>query len=179
MTVPSRSPHRDRGRVRDMFHRSLTAIFTIAGGAALLFLLGVTVAEVVARHLVGASLLGAEDLATMGLSVLVAAAMVGAALESGHVSIDLIGRRGRFARVVNGLSRLLATGATAAAALALFAKGGCSLECGEITGSLAIVHTPFYYALGASMAICSLLVAFGMPRGSAAGFDGESRGRGH
>jgi len=70
-----RKPGRDRSRVRDTLQRGLATAFSVTGGAALLGLLGITVTEVVARHLVGVSLLGAEDLVTMSLTVLVAAAV--------------------------------------------------------------------------------------------------------
>ena len=180
MTAPDRYPDPDRGGVRGAARRTLTAIFAIGGGAALLLLLGVTVAEVVARHLMGSSLLGAEDLATMCLTVFVAGAVVCAAREGGHVSVDLIGRFGvgRLTRATDVLSRLLGIGATAAASLALFDKGGCGVECGEVTGSLAITHTPFYYALGASMATFSLLLASRMIRKAAASGEDSPRGEG-
>lgn len=170
-----RDAHRDRSGVRGAAPRALTAAFAVAGGAALLLLLGVTVAEVVARHLMGSSLLGAEDLATMCLTVFVAGAVVCAAREGGHVSVDLIGRFGgrRLTGATDVLSRLLGTGATAAASVALFAKGGCGVECGEVTGSLAIVHTPFYYALALSMATLSLLLASRIIPGPAARGEGD------
>ncbi|MXV94371.1 MAG: TRAP transporter small permease subunit [Gemmatimonadetes bacterium] len=156
-----RDPDRGRSRRSHALQRGLTSAFSITGGTALLALLGITEAEVEARHLDGVSLLGAEDLVTMSLTVLVAAAVVYSAQEGGHVSVDLVGRfdGGRAGRVADFLARLLGAGATAVAALALFAKGSCGLECGEVTGSLSILHTPFYYALGASMATYSLLLA--------------------
>ena len=142
--------------------------------------MGITVAEVVARHLIGISLPGAEDLVTMSLAVLVAAGVVCAAREGGHVSVNLIGRfdAGRARRAADVLARLLGAGATAVAALALFAKGSCGLECGEVTGSLAIVHTPFYYALGTSMATYSLYLASRMVRRPAASDAEDSPGHG-
>ena len=169
---------RDRSRIPNALLRRLTAAFAIAGGVALFLLLGVTVAEVVGRHLFGASLLGTEDLATMGLTVLVAAAVVCAAREGGHVSVDLIGRfaGSRVTAAVDVVARLLGTGVTALTALALFAKGGCGFECGEVTGTIAIVHTPFYYALGACMTTCSLLLASRLIRGGAACDDDDPRG---
>lgn len=188
MTENGHNPDRDRTGVRDAdrhrsgvraaARRALTAAFAIVGGAALLLLLGVTVAEVVARHLMGFSLLGAEDLATMCLTVFVAGAVVCAAREGGHVSVDLIGRFGgrRLTRATDVLSGLLGSGAAAAASVALFAKGGCGVECGEVTGSLAIVHTPFYYALALSMATLSLLLASRIIRAPAARGEGGPRG---
>lgn len=112
--------------------RCLRATVTLTGGAALSLLLGITVAEVVSRHVFATSLLGAEDLAMMCLSVFVAAGLVGAAEDGGHVSVDLIGRfvGPRVTRMTDWLARLLAIGATALAAFALFAKGRCGLGWG-------------------------------------------------
>ncbi len=180
MTGSRRNPGRDRNRVRDALQRSLATACSITGGTALLLLLGITVAEVVARYLIGVSLLGAEDLVTMSLTVLVAAAVVCAAQEGGHVSVELAGRfdGGRARRAADAVARLLGAGATAIAALALFVKGSCGLGCGEVTGSLAIVHTPFYYALGVSMATYSLLLAARMVGRPAASDEDDSRGQG-
>ena len=177
MTGSRRNVDRDRSRVGNAAQRGLTTAFSIAGGIALLVLLGITVAEVVARHLVGVSLLGAEDLVTMSLTVLVAAAVVYAAQEGGHVSVDLVGRFdvGPARRAADVSARLLGVAATAIAALALFAKGSCGLECGEVTGSLAIAHTPFYYALGTSMATYSLLLASRVVRRPVASDANDSR----
>ena len=177
---PSRAdPSPERGLVRRTLRRGLSAAVAVGGGAALSLLLGVTVAEVAARHLFGASLLAAEDLAAMCLALFVAAGLVAAAGDGGHVSVDLIGRLAgrRLIRVTDLVARVLATAATALAAFALFSEGSCGVACGEVTGTVGIVHTPFYYALGASMTAYSLLLASRpLPgRGSAApGGDGPA-----
>ncbi|MDE0082479.1 MAG: TRAP transporter small permease subunit [Gammaproteobacteria bacterium] len=161
---PSRAgPLRNRGRVGATFRRGLSAAVAVAGGAALSLLLGITVAEVAARHLFGASILAAEDLAAMCLALFVAAGLVAAAGDGGHVSVDLIGRLAgrRVTRVTDLVARVLATGVTALAAFTLFSEGTCGVGCGEVTGTVGIVHTPFYYALGASMTAYSLLLASG------------------
>ena len=170
MTALDGNPVRDRSRVREALGRYLSVALAVTGGMALLLLLGVTVAEVVARHVFGAPLLGAEDLTSMGLTVLVAAAVVCAAQEGTHVSVELIERfAGRgVTRATDAVARVLGAAAAAVTAVALFANGSCGIECGEVTGTIAIVHTPFYYALGACMAIYSLLLASRPVRGRAA-----------
>lgn len=154
-------PPRESGRVRRTLRRGLSAAVVVGGGASLALLLGITVAEVAARHLFGASLLAAEDLAAMCLALFVAAGLVAAAGDGGHVSVDIIGRLAgrRLTRVTDLVARVLATGATALAAFALFSEGSCGVACGEVTGTVGIVHTPFYYALGVSMTAYSLLLA--------------------
>lgn len=180
MTPFDQDPVRDRRRVQEAFRRCLSAALAVTGGVALLLLLGVTVAEVVARHLFGAPLLGAEDLTSMGLTVLVAAAVVCAAQEGTHVSVELIRHfaGSGVTRAADGIARILGAAAAAVTAVALFANGSCGIECGEVTGTIAIVHTPFYYALGACMATCSLLIASRLVRGRAAGEEDDSRAGG-
>ncbi|MDE0246692.1 MAG: TRAP transporter small permease subunit [Gammaproteobacteria bacterium] len=155
----------------------MIAACAVAGGGALLLLVGLTVAEVAARHLFQAPLPGVEDVASMGLTVLVAAAVVCAAQNETHVSVDLIGRvvGGVFTRVTDVLAGLVGAIAAALAAFSLFARGGCGTECGEVTGTIAIVHTPFYYALGVSMATCSLLLTYQSIRRTTAP-DADERG---
>ena len=180
MTAFGQDPVPDRSRVDEALRRWLTAALTVTGGAALLLLLGVTVVEVVARHLFGAPLLGAEDLTSMGLTLLVATAVVCAAQEGAHVSVELIERFAgrRITRATDALARILGTAAAAVTAIALFANGSCGIECGEITGTIAIVHTPFYYALGACMATYSLLLASRLVRGRSPREEDDSRARG-
>lgn len=180
MTGPERNAGWKSGLVPGVLRRIPATAFEVAGGVALLLLMGITVADVIARHVYGVSLLGAEDLATMSLTVLVAGAVVCAAGEDRHVSVDLIGRFGgdRLTRASDFVSRVLGVAATAVAALALFTKGSCGLQCGEVTGSLAIVHTPFYYALGLAMMTYSLLLVSRLIRGLAARAKDAPRGEG-
>ena len=180
MTAFDQDPAPDRSPVDEALRRWLTAAVAVTGGVALLLLLGVTVVEVVARHLFGAPLLGAEDLTSMGLTVLVAAAVVCAAQEGTHVSVELIERFAgrRVTRATDALARVLGATAAAIAAVALFANGSCGIECGEVTGTIAIVHTPFYYALGACMATYSLLLASRLIQGRASREEDDSRARG-
>ncbi|MDE0358657.1 MAG: TRAP transporter small permease subunit [Gammaproteobacteria bacterium] len=180
MTPSDQDPVRDPSRVHEALRRWLTAGLAVTGGVALLLLLGVTVVEVVARHLFGAPLLGAEDLTSMGLTVLVAAAVVCAAQDGTHVSVELIERFAgrRVTRATDAVARVLGAAATAVTAVALFANGSCGIECGEITGTIAIVHTPFYYALGACMATYSLLLASRLVRRRPPREEDDSRARG-
>ncbi len=180
MTPSDQDPVRDPSRVHEALRRWLTAAVAVTGGVALLLLLGVTVVEVVARHLFGAPLLGAEDLTSMGLTVLVAAAVVCAAQEGTHVSVELIERFAgrRVTRATDALARVLGAAAAAVTAVALFANGSCGIECGEVTGTIAIVHTPFYYALGACMATYSLLLASRLVRRRPPREEDDSRARG-
>ena len=141
--------------------RRATVAPAVVGGIALAVLLGITVAEVFWRYVLNDSLLWIEDLSTMALAVVVAAAIAYGAREGSHVCVNLIARftGRRVTRISDAIARLLGVGVTTMAAYALFVHGSCGLPCGAVTGSVSIPHTPFYYALGVSLANYGLLLA--------------------
>ena len=151
----------------------MAAAFAVLGGVGLALLLGMTVAEIVARHLLGNPLVGVEDLATMALVVVVAAAVAYGARAGSHVSVNLLGRFGqrRLTRITDVAARTISVSATVVATYALFAEGACGRDCGALTGSLGIVHTPFYFALGTAMAVYALLLTTQLLLGLAAWHD--------
>ena len=153
--------HRDRFAQAEAFCERVGGAFAVVGGIALVVLLGVTVAEVFWRYVLNNSLLWAEDLATMSLAVVVAAAIAYGAQEGAHVCVNLIARVAgrRVTRFTDVVARLLAVAVTATTAYALFVHGSCGPACGAATPSVSISHTPFYYALGASLAAYGLLLA--------------------
>ncbi len=153
--------HRARIERAEAHCRRLQAAFAVAGGIALAVLLGITVAEVLWRHILNDSLPWIEDVSTMSLAVVVAAAVAWGAREGAHVGVNLIARFAgrRVTRVTDAIARILSLGVTALAAWAMFVHGACGLPCGDVTGSISIPHTPFYYALGASLAACCCLLA--------------------
>ena len=153
--------HRDRFVRAESYCGGVASAFAVAGGIALVALLGVTVAEVFWRYVLNNSLLWAEDVSTMALSVVVAAAVAYGTREGSHVCVNLIARvaRRRVTRFTDTLARLLGVAVTATAAYALFVHGSCGASCGAVTSSVSISHTPFYYVLGASLAAYGLLLA--------------------
>ncbi|MDE2690382.1 MAG: TRAP transporter small permease subunit [Acidobacteriota bacterium] len=159
--MPLFEQHRARLARFESHCRRPPAAFAIVGGIALATLLGITVAEVLWRYLLNDSLPWIEDVSTMSLAVVVAAAIAYGAGEGAHVCVNLIARFAarRVTRVTDAVARLLGLAVTAMAAYALFVHGSCGLPCGDVTGSLSISHTPFYYALGASLAAYGFLLA--------------------
>ena len=166
--------HRDRFARAESYCGRVAGAFAVVGGTALVVLLGVTVAEVFWRYVLNDSLLWAEDVATMSLAVVVAAAISYGAREGSHVCVNLIARvAGRRAtRFTDVVARLLSFAVTAMAAYALFVHGSCGPDCGAVTRSASISHTPFYYALGASLAAYGLLLGSQLLLGLAT-WDGE------
>lgn len=149
--------------------RRLPAAFAALGGIALAVLLGITVVEVLWRYLLNDSLPWTEDVSTMSLAVVVAAAVAYGAGEGSHVCVNLIARFAarRVTRVTDAIARLLGLGVTALAAYSLFVHGSCGPPCGDVTGSVSIPHTPFYYALGLALAAYGCLLASQMLLGLA------------
>jgi len=151
----------DRFARAESYCGRVTAAFAVAGGIALVVLLGVTVAEVFWRYVLNNSLLWAEDVSTMSLAVVVASAVAYGAREGSHVCVNLIARvfGRRVTRFTDAAARLLGVAVTATAAYALFVHGSCGADCGAATPSVSISHTPFYYVLGASLAAYGALLA--------------------
>ena len=153
--------HRDRFARAEALCRRPAGAFAVVGGIALVVLLAVTVAEVFWRYVLNDSLLWTEDVSTMSLAVVAAAAVAYGAREGSHVCVNLIARFAgrRVTRITDAVARILGVAVTGMAAYALFVHGTCGLPCGAVTGSVSIPHTPFYYALGVSLAAYGLLLA--------------------
>ncbi len=138
----------------------VAGLFAIAGGLALLLLTMVTGVSVFYRYVLRAPIFGIEDITTMSLTVIVAAAIAWAAVQKGHVSINVLtmaaGRT--VTRITDAIGRLLSCSMVTFAAYALFVKGSCGMPCGAMTSNLSIIHTPFYYVLGFSMAFFAALL---------------------
>ncbi len=135
--------------------------FAVAGGVALVVMVATVVVAVVSRYLLNEPIFGAEDISAMALVVVVASAMIYGAWDNAHVAVDAIDSIApkRATRVTDVVARLLGAATAAMAAFALFRHGACGAACGATTPSLLIVHTPFYYALGAAFAAIAGLLS--------------------
>ena len=138
----------------------VAGVFAVAGGLALLALTVVTGVSVFYRYVLRTPIFGTEDLSTMTLSIIVAASVAWAAVQRGHVAVNVLsicaGRS--ITRITDVLARLASFSVLAFACYALFVKGSCGMPCGAITSNLGIIHTPFYYALAIAMGFYALLV---------------------
>ena len=135
--------------------------FTLAGGVALVVMVATVGVAVVARYVLNEPIFGAEDVSAMALVVVVASAIVYGAWDNAHVAVDAIENivPRRATRVTDALAQLLGAATAAMAAFALFRHGACGAACGATTPSLLLVHTPFYYALGAAFAAVAGLLS--------------------
>ncbi|WP_299193088.1 TRAP transporter small permease [uncultured Litoreibacter sp.] len=138
----------------------VAGLFAVAGGGALLVLAGVTGIAVFYRYILRNPIFGIEDVTTMALTVLVAASIAWAAVNKGHVSVNIItsvfGRS--VTRITDVVARLVSFAMLGFASYALFVKGSCGMPCGAMTSNLGIIHTPFYYVLAAAMAFYAAFV---------------------
>ena len=139
---------------------TLAGLFAIAGGLALAVLCIVTGISVFYRYILRAPIFGIEDITTMALTVVVASSLAWAAAQKSHVSINIIklafGRS--VTRITDLAARLVSFAMMAIAGYALFVKGSCGMPCGAMTSNLSIIHTPFYYILGAGIWLYAALI---------------------
>ena len=135
--------------------------FTLAGGVALVVMVATVGVAVVARYVLNEPIFGAEDISAMALVVVVASAIVYGAWDNAHIAVDAIENivPRRATKVTDALAQLLGAATAATAAFALFRHGACGAACGATTPSLLLVHTPFYYALGAAFAAVAGLLS--------------------
>ncbi len=140
--------------------RVIARLFAVMGGVALFALAGVTIVSVFFRYVLRDPIFGIEDVSTMTMTLVVAASVIWAAVNGGHVSVNVLpmvlGRRA--SRVTDLAGRLVSCTILAIAAYALAVKGSCGLPCGAITSNLSIPHPPFYFVLSAAMGLTALWV---------------------
>ncbi len=140
--------------------RIIARLFAVLGGFALFALAAVTIVSVFFRYILRDPIFGIEDISTMTMTLVVAASIIWAALNNGHVSVNVLpmvlGRRA--SRVTDLAGRLVSFAILAVAAYALADKGSCGLPCGAITSNLSIPHPPFYFVLSAAMGFTAFWV---------------------
>lgn len=139
---------------------AIAVLFAIIGGLALVVLCVLTVLSVFYRYVLNSPIQGVEDLSTMTLALLVAGSVAWAATRRGHVAVNIlpifVGRG--VSRLIDLFARFLSLTVLLIVTYALFDKGSCGMPCGDFTPNIAILHWPFYYVLGAAMALYALVI---------------------
>lgn len=136
--------------------------FAVIGGVALLVLMTLVDVAVIARYVINDPIYGIEDISVLVLTIIAASSIAYGAWTKSHVSVDLIELMAgnRVMQFCGIAARLFGAGTVSYVAYALATVGSCGFPCGAVTGSLAIVHVPFYYFLAASMAFYFLVLLY-------------------
>ena len=130
------------------------------GGAAVVFLVGLTVVSVVWRYILNDPLFGITDISRMSLAVIVMGALAYGGRRGGFVHVDILAAVGgrRVTRFTDVAVRLAGIVILTLATYGLREEARCGFECGEFTDNLEIVHTPFYWMLTIAMATYALML---------------------
>lgn len=145
-------------------------LLALVGGAVLLAIMAVTVADVVMRYLFGAPITGVLDLTELGLVLVTFLGMAYCGRSGGHVAVDLLGALAprRVLRWTDAFIRLACAALFALLAWESLNQSRLAAASGEASMLLLIPHYPFFavIALGAALyAVVLLLQAVDAARG--------------
>ncbi len=142
-------------------------LLDLAGGAALVFLMALTVADALMRSLLNRPILGGGDLVQVTLVVVVAASIPLSIAAGRAIAIDAL-----VALLPEGARRVLLRATSAVSALALgYLAWRCHLNAGEAatfgetTMLLQIPFGPFYRALSIAFGLAAFLFVVEATRG--------------
>lgn len=140
----------------------VSGVLAVAGGAATVFLVVLTVVAVFFRYVLNNPIFGVDDLSQVALSVVVAGSIAYGARAGAHVHVDILGMVGgrKVTRYTDVFVRAVGALIVGLAAYGLIDQGLCGMRCGNFTPNLTIPHFPFYMLLAGSMAVYSVILAF-------------------
>ncbi len=139
----------------------LTWISLICGGAALVFMTGYSVWNVlIMRKALNSPIVGAEDLLILSLVVIVALSIPLGARTGAHIEIEVLEARmsARFAKWSMITMKLMGVVLLVIMSWRLWHSGGTASKFGETTQQLLISFEPFYYLLSVSAAIYAVVL---------------------
>ncbi|TNF09500.1 MAG: TRAP transporter small permease [Gammaproteobacteria bacterium] len=144
----------------DCLDKCIKWITLIGGGVSILFLMGLTVSDVVMRYLFNSPIFGAQDLLQLTLLLIVAFSTAFGGRSGAHIEIELFEQKmnPHFARWSLLLVRLVGAVLVGVLAWRLIETGIMSVMFGEATQLLLISYENFYYVLAAGMALYSLVL---------------------
>ena len=147
-------------RLLDRWVERLTFLVGGIGLAVMVLLTSWNV--VVMRKALNDPIVGAEDILILNLAILVAVAIPYGGRSAAHIEIEIFETwmsKG-FARWSLVAMKLLAIPLVAILAWRLFKSGASARDFGEATQQLLISYEPFYYAMGAMIALyAAILIA--------------------
>ena len=141
--------------------RALRLVSLVCGGAALVFMTGFSVWNVlIMRKALNAPITGAEDLLLLSLVVIVALSIPLGARSGAHIEIEVLESRmsAWFAKWSMILMKLLGCALLAVMAWRLWHAGQSAERFGETTQQLLISFEPFYYLLAISVAVYAVIL---------------------
>ncbi len=138
------------------------SLLAVLGAAAVVFLTGLIVVQVVFRYVFGAPIFGVEDIVRMALAVVVAGSIAYGARHGAHVSVDILQQIAsrRLLKYTDVAVKFGGAAIVGLTAVALWQEGECGFRCGDFTDNLDIIHTPFYNLLAVGMAVYALILTF-------------------
>jgi len=144
----------------DRFVGRSARLLALAGGAALLWLMGFTVYAEIARYLFNAPLLGAHDISRMSLIVLVFCGLAWCGWTNGHIAVDLVGSvlPRAVLRLTDTLMRLGALALVVVMAWRAMEEGLDAQEFGTATNLIQIPHMPFYMVVAFGFAVYAMVL---------------------
>ena len=135
----------------------------LVGGIGLAVMVLLTSWNVIAmRKVLNDPIVGAEDILILNLAILVAVAIPYGGRSGAHIEIEIFETwmSRAFARWSLVAMKLLAIPLVGILAWRLFKSGASAREFGEATQQLLISYEPFYFAMGAMIALyAAILVA--------------------
>ena len=147
-------------RLLDRWVERLTFLVGGIGLAVMVLLTSWNV--IVMRKALNDPIVGAEDILILNLAILVAVAIPYGGRSAAHIEIEIFETwmsKG-FARWSLVAMKLLAIPLVAILAWRLFKSGASARDFGEATQQLLISYEPFYYAMGAMIALyAAILIA--------------------
>lgn len=144
-----------------LLDRALTWVSLTCGGAALVFMTGFSVWNVlVMRKALNNPIVGAEDLLMLSLVVIVALSIPLGARTGAHIEIEVMEARmsAGFAKWSMIFVKLLGALLLGVMAWRLWHAGQSAVRFGETTQQLLISYEPFYYMLAVSVAIYAAVI---------------------
>lgn len=143
----------------------------VMSGSFLIFLMAVTVVDVVGRYILNAPLLGAYELSEVSIGIVVAAALPLVTLSDGHIRLNLLdrflGRAGVWIRDL--VSALMFAVGSGILAWRMVAEYEIAVQLGKATELLGIPRAPILgfvavtFALAAAIGLMRALAAFTGP----------------
>lgn len=137
-----------------------TRLLAYVAGAALLWLMALTVAAVVMRYVFNAPILGAQDISELSLAVVVFLGIPYCGWTGGHVAVDLISSvvgESRL-RYTDALMRLAGAVLFGYVAVQALGQGLDALEYGDASNLVEIPHHPFLFLMSFGWLLFALVL---------------------